>query len=919
MTLRPPSTLAQLPRPLGASSTKYQFSEVQGLAGSKKRKRYEVAAAVDGEGVNIYNVQFPKLVTSYAVPPQSSFSCPPCSVRQKSAHGSNAKRQTYCAIEKPKRQIQSFVDESGAADQQLAGISSNVFEAKDSDSPVVFLDVIPTVAASEEQNDPFDVIAVHKDGQVRRLAADLKSQRWSVQSNASSAAHAFEVQASFLVSFEDARKSLLRKRQDIIAAVVGDDVGVDADASSILVLVTLPVKSKTKAPSDVQVHLYSVTARVQADDLSFSQAKRLRHLMAITLPQLEGEKSLSLEKFHWSMHSSTGELFVSFDTGFIGYDISQFSPTISSSLLLENEQFSSTMRLSPRSIIGAGRSSVAIYNTQYMSVQAADELSSTDTTKAGSKSKPIKFISYLAKLGVVVAVQDTNLLSFDIASSQTRPSRKRSKDGLLINAIGRGIGPPALKAQNTIDQSSVHPLHPLGLTEVDQSQQWTKAKAELSALVKANDLVQFDTVVKSTFGGTSSTQAFIDPGKIFFLLGHIFSLPIKDSEPHLTISFLPKETFTWLIQSGHLSLSNILSAIRQSIYPRIPPTLPQGALVQALVGSKQSINLLLQALQGPVDLDTTELAHALTILLDVARSTSVAADDLPNAVTGTPHKEPTQDIAYETGTDNASSASEKVLIDAITGLNLTLTKLHSRPQDKVLQSIRSVLSNSDTLSIIHHLRHALATGGYTYRYTEEAPSAISSPQIPPLSLSTIVDLLIACIDAIGPSGWISAAGFASAEDTEATLIADMKSEISAALAGVEEATYLKGILREFVRYAETADKSTTTARKGAAVTTTETTANKKLGAKLKRKERHNGAQILVYDTPDNNVEGAIHSDTKILPLSLKTATGDDASDSAVSKTKIRKATGEVMDRSTREIGYLKRKAVGKYSFERIIV
>lgn len=54
MSLQAPSLIASLPRPF--SEGKCQFAEVYGLEGSKKRKRYEVAAAIDGEGVNIYNV-----------------------------------------------------------------------------------------------------------------------------------------------------------------------------------------------------------------------------------------------------------------------------------------------------------------------------------------------------------------------------------------------------------------------------------------------------------------------------------------------------------------------------------------------------------------------------------------------------------------------------------------------------------------------------------------------------------------------------------------------------------------------------------------------------------------------------------------------------------------------------------------------
>lgn len=56
MDLQSPSVLAQLPRPLHASTGQTRIGDVFSLADAKKRKRYEVAVAVDGEAVNIYNV-----------------------------------------------------------------------------------------------------------------------------------------------------------------------------------------------------------------------------------------------------------------------------------------------------------------------------------------------------------------------------------------------------------------------------------------------------------------------------------------------------------------------------------------------------------------------------------------------------------------------------------------------------------------------------------------------------------------------------------------------------------------------------------------------------------------------------------------------------------------------------------------------
>jgi hypothetical protein len=225
--------------------------------------------------------------------------------------------------------------------------------------------------------------------------------------------------------------------------------------------------------------------------------------------------------------------------------------------------------------------------------------------------------------------------------------------------------------------------------------------------------------------------------------------------------------------------------------------------------------------------------------------------------------------------------------------------------------------------MVHHLRLSLATGGYTSRFTENPPTPITLDQITPsLSLNTIVDLITASVDAVGPSGWISAlpavndldddsdSAMASAS-REMELIADMKSEVSAALAGVEEATYLKGILREYLRFADqVADASATSTD---AVVKIDDSAVR-APSHLVRHEKLNGADLMVFNRPEEGEEGFDgDASGKILPLSLKPPSSD------VSRTKVLNSTGEIKARTSREVGYLRRKAAGKYSFERLVI
>ena len=79
------------------------------------------------------------------------------------------------------------------------------YAVKDSKSPAVFVGIVPTAAKeeAEETEDPFDVLAVHQDGHVRRLSPDLSTQRWSLQHSAiAKQLSSHTVDTCFLVEFE---------------------------------------------------------------------------------------------------------------------------------------------------------------------------------------------------------------------------------------------------------------------------------------------------------------------------------------------------------------------------------------------------------------------------------------------------------------------------------------------------------------------------------------------------------------------------------------------------------------------------------------------------------------------------------------------------------------------------------------------
>ena len=117
-------------------------------------------------------------------------------------------------------------------------------------------------------------------------------------------------------------------------------------------------------------------------------------------------------------------------------------------------------------------------------------------------------------------------------------------------------------------------------------------------------------------------------------------------------------------------------------------------------------------------------------------------------------------------------------------------------------------------------------------------------------------------------------------------IAYLKAEISAALEGIEEATYLRGMLGEMLLCSKS----------------------------LKHSDRSASRQHTSLKVSERTRSGIIASaeeEDRTLPLGLKFPQG-------TSEYKVG-AGGELIKRSLRDIGRLKSRMLPKYSFERIIL
>lgn len=801
-------------------------------------------------------------------------------------------------------------------------ISSSTATITDSRSPAAFIGIVPTGNDEEDNQDPYDVLAVHEDGRVRRLSADLKTQRWSIQhSEIAKSSSTHTVQSCFLVDLDDARKSLFKRRQDLVALALGDQIVEGATEPTILLVISHPKDAAQFPLADVNIQIFSVPATSGAQE----ESQRLHHLQTISVPGPNETDQINSNGLQWNFHPGSGCLNLSFDKGFFNIDLSQYAPSITSQFVLD-EEFTSVMRVSPQCIIGANESLVAVYDTQYQSVQRS--LPSGEVLSGASSNAPIQFISYFAKLGIAVAVKGNTLIAFDLTSlhSHSGPSLKRSRDGLLIDAIGRGIGASAAQWDVASKKHRSETMTSLHLSSPEDVEKWEKFTKAINEATESKDNTLFDKAVQSYFCSSDKPTTlptrghYVNTESTLFLLSKIFAVETSEikgditaaSTSQLRVVLWPRITCAWLISLGHLSADNVEIALRRASKPRVLQSLPAGSFIQALIDSDPSMKRVNHVISGPSTFSTNELAHSLKYFLIQARNRSDVLEETARAITNGDVATPTEELSRQLGSETAT-------VKAIfKGLNTSLQKIHIHPISSITKALRSNLARQELMSMIHHLRISLATGGYMSRFSENPPTPITLDQITPtLSLQTISDLLTSSVDAIGPSGWISAipnindldgetGETIAAATREMELISDMRSEISATLSGVEEATRLKGFLREYLRFT---DQVVSHGGKPASKGEKKAAPNP---SHLIRHEKLNGADLLVYSRPEEEEDYDAEAGGKMLPLSMKPPTD-------VSRTKVKKSTGEVKARSNREMGYLRRKEVGKYSFEKLLI
>ncbi|KAM0448341.1 hypothetical protein ACHAQK_000322 [Fusarium lateritium] len=896
-----PYVLATLPRPLDHTEGRIVAREVYGLRdGQKKRKRTELVVGVDGETTSIYDVPASRLITSYPIPPQESFTCAPYSVRIRRSGSNDVSRYTYIATrDSTGQKISLFKD---VVHQDGKTTSTTIASPLLKTSPIRYVTCNSSVS---ETSNVGDVIVVCQNGEFVSLSAETLAILWTSSSKSAlqdaiaTQIESFEVDYITSGTLTEFSEGIFKDKPEIFSALPKTP---DSDPE-LVALVTKTLSQGQESRHSVVLAVASGVSSASSDIQKLSPLE----IVPIGTPSPRGAETAVYQIDVQSallMQLQQGSLSI--------YDLTTPVPKLKSVVQMENAV--SFTRLSRPFVLSCSLESIGLYNHQYRSIHANASLDLTEVLTEGEKPQSCQLISYLRSQELVVALVDNVLVSIQIEPPKSHG--KRRKQGLLIDSIGRGTAAeiPAKKAKTDKLSAEFSKYVPGSMTE----QYMTKLRSELDTAdghLAKGDLGEWEGLLRRRFhvglrstadtadakeekdsqelpewewlsGGAS--YAMVDRRWVLYAIARTFSISTTEapeSRPKLQLILPDTNVTSYLVVAGHLTLSNLKAAFRDEFDVE---ALDGKAIVEDLLTSladaDPSMTLVLNYLQATQlsELELLLAIRALMLNLDLIPDPKKPASNklLKNeAHDGAENYEMDlddleRDIAiteYYLGDDSSSRSR---------GLTLAFTKLWRLPAITTVKAIRATLKTEEILSLIYTLRVELVRGAWTSLYIDPTSFDSEGNDPPPDGVITLIsDLLGRCLDAVGAGGWLLNDAISSDKSETGDLLTALKLEVTAALEGLEEAVYLNGIVGEAVGFG---------------------LASQKGGA---------GRQVWNTNKPvPMQMEGR---ESRLLPLGLKTK-------QMPTKNKI-VSGGEVVQRSTRETGHLISQKVEAYSLEKLAI
>ncbi|KAF1957760.1 hypothetical protein CC80DRAFT_524635 [Byssothecium circinans] len=948
--IQAPFILASLSHAISKRDGCPHAASVCSISGIKKRKRTEVAVAVDGEGISVYSLQTPHLTTSYALPPQTSFESAPYSIYRKGNSKRQPRRYTYAFIKDSslgsKPQLVCFAEETRK--DATAHTVRTTYTPADASHRLIAIDALPVPAAGPQKEVSHDVLAIFDSGDVVCLSSDLQVVRWVANLKSlmtSPKGRELEIEYASLSTAKAVTHGLLRSRQDVSAVLnpSPDDQSDLQDLTQVLCIVCRQSGNKRS------LGLFKVSSR--SPDLPTTPLSPLKALVAWVIPTASLGSSPPTPIFSYALHANTGALHLLHGSGILSYDFSGTIPRLSSNLALSG--INTFLRISQDLLFAASQNVCQILDAKYSSVLAELSLPSS-TTSADRDSKKRKhpepaltqgssdipaLVAYYADLGLVVATRGSEVIGFQLEETVSRKKAK-TEGTRLIDSLGKGIqsgtGDLGLSAHDRqkwhermskfdkyASKGKVARFEELIAGDLGIELEGSTVKSEEKETVKMTNGVSDVSMANGTDniqdghhdGAASKTEEDTLPRKwkvlnaipdgqqlkyrqyALYALSRIFrwidSPSLQGPRGCLKVDFFPPNVFEWLLQTGYLTKESIRRAILDDPTSTLGLSTPirDGDIVRAIVDFDSELHILSAILNHGHFLPIGEVVQALKLLMQSLDDQPKTEDATRLLTNGTEPAADKMDVDIASEMEAASNEIERALAILDNGLVVrsstlrpALIRLHTFPAPVVSSTLRAMLPRHDLESLIRLLHHEFRNGGWTSPYDFADPDVPSTEppteEIDDSAVAIIASLLSYTLDAMGPTTWLTGIGGSSSDETTEELIFDLLEDTSIALNGFWEATYIRGLVGELLRYATKLPKS----------------------QKPSNKTLQNQSKPFALDLKPDELP--------MLPMGAKPDLG-------IEKTKTK--GGKKKERSAREMGMMISKRVPKYSFERIVV
>ena len=763
---------------------------------------------------------------------------------------------------------------------------------------MVHLDILPRSDGEATDALSHNLVAVHRNGQIASYSAQLEDELWTGSTLEASSPRPEQTDVllhAAVLSEGEARKCLLKQREDILKTNVYEG---ERERSLLFVLY-----SNTLDSDEGQHHLMAKLFALDenADKLGRSGASwRLNELISRRMPVPESFRKAAIETdpkaaTETSLDVRTATLYQQNARGLAIYDLEGFAPRLAHIFKRKSKHKETYIGISPNLLATAVDQNVDFVGLPYCGIQASVQLQADI-----DGSKMTRILTYSAQQNIVVLLTGRRIVAIPVPSSFSNlRSRNRNRDGLLISSLGRSL--PRRSAD--VEQRSIRPYEEkLGQAMIfsGQDRDWNKRELTLNNMLENGNQSGFHGVINRELDAGTEGIEPVRLHRIYYILSRIFRVSEgrdnKDDEDHQSVHWLqvaswPAEICQSLVQEGLFTNDHIESALKHTGIMPLHAKLAPGALVAAVEHWDPTLNVLHSVCLGPSTVDAVGIGHALLAvtrhLKSVQSSTGqnlLANTDLNSSKE---NRQPLQLTNGEPSTNGTSqSTGPKGGPDDVSRrlLYSLLLRIKSFPSEDMAHSIRSVLNNSDMRSLIDIMRVEMADNGWLSFCGDEYQTG-PQPDHTDDQITLLAHALNILLDSLGPAGWVSQSSSKNDLAETADTIAYMKAEVSAALEGIQQATYLRQIL-------------------GEALLCGKETLRPPSKTMIEYAEQDNPASTMMKP-----MTLSLERDSSLLPLGLKPK-------AKISKTKVG-AGGEIIQRSQRDIGQLKSRVVGKYSFERI--